>query len=554
LEGGEAEAEAAAPSRNPFDADEDAAESVPSQNGNADVKDEAAVNADMEGESQYGPKINLAGLGYRLLKTFSCEERTTFGFLCESEATGELVVSFRGSLPGNAVSNLKFTQVALPILKRPRSYFTTLLRHGVVGDGGGLGGVGLAGSGSSEDGVLTPHSELIQEFDPQHTVHVDEFAGLYQRVESADDGYEEDGNYLPPAAEASTALKDSKLARGMRKVGTSIPLVNQGFKRVHAGFWESYASVREEFLTATVLAMYEQRKRKINAVQASSSVSPGNSWYSQPPVGQHTPAGSAVEEVLEGARSLFASPFSLKNPFSPMFSPAAEAPSSAPASGAGNLKAGQSPRTPVSADPPPAEDSRSLAVVFCGHSLGAAIASLAAYELAENMNAIVEAFAMEECFNVPKAQAVAKIPAVFFCPAPQLSLYMYGSPRVGNVKFATSMEKKMKNIFRIQVNGDLVTMMPKFVGFYRHFGTAVIVDEEETGSIILEPTLIERSLLQKSTGSVANHSLDKYRACLEACFEPAELEEYLAKEFHGLTGGRRVSQELPEWISSRGDV
>jgi hypothetical protein len=54
-------------------------------------------------------------------------------------------------------------------------------------------------------------------------------------------------------------------------------------------------------------------------------------------------------------------------------------------------------------------------------------------------------------------------------------------------------------------------MMPKFIGFYRHIGTAVVLDDGESGSIIVQPSIIESSILGKNTGTVNNHSLDKYR-------------------------------------------
>jgi hypothetical protein len=210
-----------------------------------------------------------------------------------------------------------------------------------------------------------------------------------------------------------------------------------------------------------------------------------------------------------------------------------------------------SPRTPSNLinSSKGAIDLPELEIVFCGHSLGAAIASLAALELVENMAVIMEAFAMEECFNVPRSQGLMRIPTVLSFTAPKTSLFTYGSPRVGNAKFASAITKKVDAVFRVLVNGDVVTMMPKLVGFYRHFGTTVIVDEEESGSIIIDPTIIERSILQKSTGSVANHSLDRYRSCLEACFEPAELEEYLEREFRGLAAsGKGRRGEAPEWV------
>ncbi|KAJ1434180.1 hypothetical protein B484DRAFT_70 [Ochromonadaceae sp. CCMP2298] len=89
-------------------------------------------------------------------------------------------------------------------------------------------------------------------------------------------------------------------------------------------------------------------------------------------------------------------------------------------------------------------------------------------------------------------------------------------------------------------------MMPKFIGFYRHIGTAVVLDDGESGSIIVQPSIIESSILGKNTGTVNNHSLDKYRSCLEAGFDSVELEEYLRREF--LTFGGQPSAELPEWI------
>ena len=68
----------------------------------------------------------------------------------------------------------------------------------------------------------------------------------------------------------------------------------------------------------------------------------------------------------------------------------------------------------------------------------------------------------------------------------------------------------------------------------RHAGTAVLLDDKERGNLIIQPSIIESSMLQYYTGNVHNHSLDKYRACLEACLEPAELTEYLTREYQNL--------------------
>jgi hypothetical protein len=508
---------------NPFDDDADGSVEAPEEIPN------------IEGLN-LGPKIDLSGLGYELRKTFSCEKYTTFGFLCESRSTGKVLVSFRGSLLGNAVANMKFAQIALPPLKRPRSYFTELIRRFAVEREDEV-------DGTAPGVARTPTSELIPERDPEELVQLpDEFAELCEHVDSGDGDEEEGMDYLPPVAETTGALADTQLAKDLRKVGTKIPIVNQGFKRVHAGFWESYASIREEYLSAVVRAMFEYKKKLATAVRASSAVSPGNSWHEEQAASMARQAGTP--STVDGIRALLTSPLMVKNPFSPLFSPPAQGDK-------GNQDPpAPSPRTPsYLLSSTGSIDLPELEIVFCGHSLGAAIASLAALELTENMAVIMEAFMLEECFNVPRSQGLARIPAMLSFRAPKTSLFTYGSPRVGNAKFASAITKKVDTVFRVLVNGDVVTMMPKLVGFYRHFGTTVIVDEEESGSIIIDPTIIERSILQKSTGSVANHSLDRYRACLEACFEPAELEEYLEREYRGLAAsGKAMRGQAPEWV------
>lgn len=242
---------------------------------------------------------------------------------------------------------------------------------------------------------------------------------------------------------------------------------------------------------------------------------PNSTGGNDSPSGKHPFSGDHTRQPLSGLKALFASPLNVKNPFSPLFAPHSAASHSTDngnnnhnyhqPDGIHSLE-GQNNGRPAT----PGQDNNNnninsgdmdappLQITFCGHSLGAAIASLAAFDLSENIKPIMEAFAMEDCFNVPKSQGlylylyifvvesslrfffqyhynnnclgVSKLPAFFACPAPQLSLYMYGSPRVGNALFARSIAKKVDNIYRVQVNGDVVTMMPKFIGFYRHMG------------------------------------------------------------------------------------
>jgi hypothetical protein len=80
-------------------------------------------------------------------------------------------------------------------------------------------------------------------------------------------------------------------------------------------------------------------------------------------------------------------------------------------------------------------------IYVTGHSLGGAIATLAAGDL--------------------------------YSLTPDITLYTYGSPRVGNLKFASYMDRILPDSFRIVNNQDLVPHLPqRFIG-YRHIGHEV---------------------------------------------------------------------------------
>jgi len=133
-----------------------------------------------------------------------------------------------------------------------------------------------------------------------------------------------------------------------------------------------------------------------------------------------------------------------------------------------------------------------------GHSLGGALAMLAAYDLKIN-------------FNLP------------------VVVYSYGAPRVGNFTFATMYNSHVPATFRVVVDGDVIVGMPKYFGRYRHAGIEVLIDAETSGNLIVRPSVVENSLLMRNRTSATNHSLTTYRDCLEACFSPEDLREYLPK-------------------------
>ena len=90
-----------------------------------------------------------------------------------------------------------------------------------------------------------------------------------------------------------------------------------------------------------------------------------------------------------------------------------------------------------------------------------------------------------------------------------VTMYNFGSPRVGNGFFALLYNRIVPDSFRTVIDGDLVTSMPP-TG-YRHIGTQALVDNLGAGSIIIDPSFIERRLRTHTKSSVSVHSLLVYR-------------------------------------------
>jgi len=95
-------------------------------------------------------------------------------------------------------------------------------------------------------------------------------------------------------------------------------------------------------------------------------------------------------------------------------------------------------------------DCQHCHVYITGHSLGGAIATLAAADL--------------------------------YSVTPDLTLYTFGSPRVGDLAFATYFDKVVPDTFRLVHNADLVPHIPqRFLGF-RHVSREVWYYEEAGGA------------------------------------------------------------------------
>ena len=88
-------------------------------------------------------------------------------------------------------------------------------------------------------------------------------------------------------------------------------------------------------------------------------------------------------------------------------------------------------------------------------------------------------------------------------------MYNFGSPRVGNRNFAQFYNRICPASYRVVVDGDIVTGLPP--SKYKHVGTQILIDSIGAGSIIIDPSFVEKWLRTTMKSSVAVHSLLVYR-------------------------------------------
>jgi len=123
----------------------------------------------------------------------------------------------------------------------------------------------------------------------------------------------------------------------------------------------------------------------------------------------------------------------------------------------------------------------SVPCYITGHSLGAALGTLAALDLT---------------LNVPQLKN-------------RIQLYTYASPRVGDPTFARLHNKMVPNNYRVVNLADVITLMPptKAVGVYVHTGQ-------------------EWSFLSQAGDILPNHVVDTYRVAVERDVETAQIRTY----------------------------
>ena len=89
--------------------------------------------------------------------------------------------------------------------------------------------------------------------------------------------------------------------------------------------------------------------------------------------------------------------------------------------------------------------SRELQVLTCGHSLGGAVATLAAFDVVRDCGV----------------------------PAANVGCYTFGCPRVGNHAFAAEYEETVPNTWHVINDQDVVVHGMKLWGWYKRNGNRV---------------------------------------------------------------------------------
>jgi hypothetical protein len=283
-----------------------------------------------------------------------------------------------------------------------------------------------------------------------------------------------------------------------------LPIAQEALPRVHSGFWWSYESVREEVIVSVAAAIFEDALRR----ELEESTKGGT---------------NGTEAVGAGA--------------SHPSTPPRCAMGNSPRLGPGNMeRRGRQ------------GSSGGLDLFITGHSLGGALAVIAAVDISVNMSGIlraVESLLAEVRFarelrGMGNAAAVGREGGLHLrdrvrlhrpLSVPGLTCYTYGSPPIGNFAFAARVRRRVPSCYRVEVDGDFIVqnaMAWACSWLYWHCGYQVTIDSEGAGNLLVDPTYVERALLRSSPfqSSMAHHSLTKYRECLEACFLPAEQREY----------------------------
>lgn len=541
------------------------------------------LNSATKLRKQHQKHLDLSQTGMKVVDTFENVESSTFGLICSDENSHDrLVVAFRGSISENTQSNLKFALIELPPLdlnfeelwniaqnhstlhsmsKSPpplvmspmnlASHRSSKMNSSKQGsdlsegsnpsdpnsrlnsfslDLEGVSPIKLSATDLTYPNLQVPHSESQKSASPysEEDISNNEYFNSSSTPTSSrspspnnksTSGRLEnttplhfDMHALLVSPDTSQGIqiglkdrakenerKDSwvQLQRFFTYIISSTPVFQHALPRVHAGFWYAYKSVRNQFLASLIHSICKYRAQLYDELMQRQTT---------------------TSDYIQNNHSSFEA-----------------------------MKASL-------------PDIPTLRIYFTGHSLGGALSSIAAIDVSTNMDAIIDMCDKIICWerdssgtSLPETNSFhSSMKNLSSIPHPAIRIYTFGSPKVGNKSFAQSLDKKVKCCYRVEQDGDIVTLLPPS-GWYSHAGIQVVIsaegDECGSGTVVVKPSFVESYLLRRQTGNIQAHSLHEYRDTLEACFSSEELNEYLKSR--GRTTGDKSLQSLPDWLIKR---
>lgn len=93
----------------------------------------------------------------------------------------------------------------------------------------------------------------------------------------------------------------------------------------------------------------------------------------------------------------------------------------------------------------------------------------------------------------------------------KIRMYNFGAPKVGNGAFQQLYDKEVPASYRVIIDGDLVPGLPPSRLGFAHIGTEILLDSLGVGTIIIDPSFVERWLRTHMKSSISMHSLLVYR-------------------------------------------
>ncbi|KAI0565321.1 Lipase domain protein [Gracilaria domingensis] len=123
-------------------------------------------------------------------------------------------------------------------------------------------------------------------------------------------------------------------------------------------------------------------------------------------------------------------------------------------------------------------------VLFTGHSLGGALATLCSIDALINVG----------------------------IPSRKIAVSTFGSPRVGNEPFQELYDAEILMHWRIVAGGDMISRLPKLG--YRHVGKKVILTS--SGELFIDPSALEMIFWHSQTASIVHHRKACYLLAIDA--------------------------------------